>query len=636
MKNRLINLICITLSIICAMIFTSCDSGGKDSLTPQGNSTETYNKVSFDGIIGNLFSINETEWLQHGDEINSAMYDFMENRENNPIEKTQLPWFGEGIGKLLTAIAYTYSVSRNEETLKAGNRIVNNIKRFQAEDGYVGTYSEFNRFSMGELETWDEWNHFHVIYGLCEWYSVTGNEIALEVAKKAADCVIEEHKRTGYLYKAISSADKNFAVSYGFARLYNITKEQKYLDEAEKIVSLWTDLRSGDWLNNALQGYEFYQSRYPRWEVLYSVLTLAEIYKIDPVKYADYFTAFEQIYYSILKTDVHNNGGFSCWEAAKGDPFEDNGTETCSTVAFAELSLEYFNLTGNSIVADELERLLLNSGLAAQLTKEGGSWYTYNTPSTGHLEESYITLSWQGVEGAEKFTCCQGNGPKLPGLLGKWAFIHGEENELYYNYYGKSVIETNVDDTAVKFEQETEYPRSGDIKITVNSQKAFRAKLNLRIPAWANTPTVKINGELYNADSGTYFTLNRYFNNGDVIYISLNNDVHFYLGENNREGSVSMFYGPILMSWGNNSSGIISGSRTFTVKDLKDAEIFEDEETLISCFVYDNKGREILLTDFASCGKDGGGYTSWLKVENNDLKKIEFEIGGELVWNNYR
>ena len=112
---------------------------------------------------------------------------------------------------------------------------------------------------------------------------------------------------------------------------------------------------------------------------LHPIQALAELYFITGQD--RYREAFEHIWWSIVEWDRHNNGGFSSGEQAQGDPYHPGAIETCCTVAWMALSVDMLRLTGDSLVADELELSLLNSGLG--MMNPTGRWVSYNTPMDG-------------------------------------------------------------------------------------------------------------------------------------------------------------------------------------------------------------------------------------------------------------
>lgn len=117
----------------------------------------------------------------------------------------------------------------------------------------------------------------------------------------------------------------------------------------------------------------------PRWESLHALIGLAELYYATGNP--DYRTTVERFWWSIVRHDRHNNGGFSSGEGAVGNPYDPGSIETCCTVAWIAYGVEILRLTGNSIVADELELSTLNQVVGYQF--RDGVPCTYDTPMDG-------------------------------------------------------------------------------------------------------------------------------------------------------------------------------------------------------------------------------------------------------------
>ena len=64
------------------------------------------------------------------------------------------------------------------------------------------------------------------------------------------------------------------------------------------------------YLRDALAGKDYYQFPEPRWECLHTIQGLASLYEITGEQ--KYRKAFERLWWSIVKFDRHNTGGFSC------------------------------------------------------------------------------------------------------------------------------------------------------------------------------------------------------------------------------------------------------------------------------------------------------------------------------------
>lgn len=85
------------------------------------------------------------------------------------------------------------------------------------------------------------------------------------------------------------------------------------------MVAEWSKEGCGNWFQDALAGKDFYAMEKKRWEALHGVMTLAELYRATGR--TEYYTALENIWRSIVRTDRHNDGGFSSSEGAVGDPY---------------------------------------------------------------------------------------------------------------------------------------------------------------------------------------------------------------------------------------------------------------------------------------------------------------------------
>ena len=61
-------------------------------------------------------------------------------------------------------------------------------------------------------------------------------------------------------------------------------------------------------------------------------------------------------------------------EQANGSPYHPGSVETCCTVTWGAMGVEMLKMTGLSVVADELEMSLFNSGML--LESPSGRWCT--------------------------------------------------------------------------------------------------------------------------------------------------------------------------------------------------------------------------------------------------------------------
>jgi DUF1680 family protein len=591
-----------------------------------------------EGEVGRRFHLNETRWLLIALEENPDMIQIFRTRDSNP--KPIMPWFGEFPGKVLTGMAMNYHMSRSDPLLRAGNALVDALAEVQGEDGYLGPHPASRRLT-GKIHPdsggdpanlsplWDLWGNYHCIYGLVLWYRETGRSDCLQMAIRAADFILRYFQAHGTSYAGVGWAEMNLAIGHAYTTLHLETGEARFLEAAETIVQKeWPHPNAGDWLAAALNDVEFHATQKPRWESLHSIMTLADLYRITGKK--EYFQAFEQIWWSILKTDRHNDGGFSSGEGACGNPYDTRAIETCCTIAWMAYSSEYWKLTRNSYLADELELSLLNAHLGSQV--DDGGHFTYNTPMMGVRIPSVTQIGAQGTEHGKRLNCCQVNGARGFGQIGLWG-ADVQDTSIYLNYYGASRIALLTPaGHRLTLSQRTKYPSDGSVRIAVGLDSSESFALNLRIPFWSVETTLLVNGErIEGITAGQYAAVRREWRDGDVMQLTLDMSPHIWVGEREMKDRVSIFTGPILLTSDLELSGSVS-QEVLNPGSLERIKVLPPsrEQILVEAQMTMPSGQVTRLFDFASSGQTGKEYSSWLPCTG--FTPTEFSRNGTPVW----
>ena len=488
-------------------------------------------------------------WLLRAPGDNPAMLAMFREREQQPY-RDLLPWSGEFAGKYLTAGTQVLRLSGDVRLRRHLQEFVEELVKLQGEDGYLGPFPKGSRLTgkAPNLKdgTWDAWGHYHAMLGLMLWHEQSGDQKALHCARRIGDLLCDTFLGADKRIVDTGSAEMNHAVVHGLALLYQKTGEKKYLDLAHEVVEEFAREGAGDYLRMALAGKAFYQTRKPRWESLHPIMGLIELHRITGN--ADYRKAYEQLWWSIVEFDRHNNGGFSSGEQAKGNPYDRGAIETCCTIAWMAMSVEMLRTTGNSIVADELELSTLNQVLA--LHSRDGRWCTYDTPMNGVRRPSTVDIAFQKRPGSEELNCCSVNAARGLGMISDWALMSGDGGKsVVLNWYGPSSMSATVKGTKVTLEQETEYPRDRVIHIRVRPEKAARFVLKLRIPHWSADTLLEVNGvEAVGIKAGEYYAIEREWKPEDRVVLWLDLSPHVWVGEREAAGKASIYRGPILLA----------------------------------------------------------------------------------------
>jgi DUF1680 family protein len=171
-------------------------------------------------------------------------------------------------------------------------------------------------------------------------------------------------------------------------------------------------------------------------------------------------------------------------------------------------------LTGDARYADVMERTLyngVNSGMSLS-----GTLYCYRNPLASNGER--LRNAWYDT------TCCPPNVERLFESLPGY-FYGMSRDGVYVNLYHNSELDWHLESgVPLKLVQATNYPWSGDVKITLYPQRTSDFTVYLRWPAWAATADIQVNGQAVDgSDSkrGSYVAVARTWKPGDTVTLSL-------------------------------------------------------------------------------------------------------------------
>jgi DUF1680 family protein len=191
-------------------------------------------------------------------------------------------------------------------------------------------------------------------------------------------------------------------------------------------------------------------------------------------------TALDALWRNATHGKLYITGGFGA--TGSGEAFAGNYElpnmsaycETCSSIAGIYWNFRMFLLHGDSQYFDVLERTLYNAFLAGVSMEGNGFFYPNPLESVGQHTRS----PWFGC------ACCPPNVARLIAALGGYVYaVMGDR--LYVNLYCAGSGEIEVGGRTLKVRQETDYPWSGAIRLTLSpEQDESTFELALRIPVW--------------------------------------------------------------------------------------------------------------------------------------------------------
>jgi hypothetical protein len=567
-------------------------------------------RFEFQGHVGDRVKANTENWLLRAPQSNPGMLEMFRLRDRQPVPQL-VPWAGEFVGKYLISAVQALRMSDDLGLHEQVRQVVKEFIATQAEDGYLGPFPKQDRLR----KNWDLWGHYHAIVALLLWHEQSGDVSAFTAARRAADLVCATYLDTGRRVFDAGDPEMNMAILTALARLHRLTGEPRYLRMAREVEKDWE--RAGDYLRAGLDGREFYQSPRPRWESLHDLQGLMELWQITGEE--KYRQAFVHHWRSIRRWDIRNTGGFSSGEQATGDPYAPTAIETCCTVAWTALTLDYLRLTGDARAADDLELATFNAGLGAQ--HPSGRWWAYNTPMDGVREASAHTIVFQARAGTPELNCCSVNGPRVIGMLSEWALMSSPEG-LALNWLGPMRAQaTLADGMPVALEVISLYPVEGQVTIRVKPQRPREFALRLRVPAWASGASARLNGKPAGpVTPGGYLALTRRWKKGDQVELKLPVDqLRVVPGAREAAGRVSLYRGPLLLAWDQRFNDFDEDAippfarvvRRVPAAELG-AGILGGPQPWVVVEARGSGDEPFQLVDFASAGSAGTRYRTWL------------------------
>lgn len=433
-----------------------------------------------------------------------------------------------GIGMYIDALAKFAAYSNDNQIVAYKNYVIGQLISAQLPDGYAGALRPENR--MWSL--WDIHEMGYIIFGLTTDYEYFRNEKILQTAIKIADYILDrwstmpqgwENGTRVNLHEAVTGLDR------AMLALYHHTGQRRFLDFCvnQKALQDWNlDIEIGRrvGLDGHVYGY------------LGMCLAQLELFRLLPQekllkqsdKAMDFLTA---------KDGMVISGETGQWETWTDDQDGDHALgETCATAYQIRFYENLLRLTGKSEYGDLMERTIYNALFAAQ--SPDGRRIRYYTPMGGTRE--YFK---------DDTYCCPNNYRRIISELPSMIYYKSQSGGIGINLYTASSATISLSDgTSVNLKQETDYPNSGKVEITVSSSQSDSFPLMLRVPAWAKRATVTINGEVQklNAIPGNNVIINRQWSKGDKVLLDIPMDWRLVKGRKRQSGRVAVMRGPIL------------------------------------------------------------------------------------------
>lgn len=478
------------------------------------------------------------------------------------------PPFHDGdMYKWLEAVAAVYAVNKDPELDALMDKFIEQVVKAQRADGYIhtpviieernkgiDTHSEHRdqtvigtkvgaedeKGAFANRLNFETYNLGHLMMAGITHYRATGKRTLFDAAIKATDFLC-------HFYETASAELARNAICpshyMGVVEMYRATGNPRYLELSKNLIDIRGMVENGtDDNQDRIPFREQYNAMGHAVRANYLYAGVADVYA--ETGEAQLMKNLTSIWNDIVNRKMYVTGACgalydgtspdgTCYEPdsiqkvhqSYGRAYQlPNSTahnETCANIGNMLFNWRMLESTGNAKYADIVETALYNSVLSG--VSLDGKRYFYTNPL--RLSDDFpYTLRWPR-ERQEYISCfcCPPNTLRTICEAQNYAYTVSE-NALWCNLYGQSELTTKLGKHDLEVSQVTGYPYDGKVMLTFRAvPKKQEMALHLRIPAWCDRATVKVNGEVVDVPvkANTYATLNRVWKKGDVVELDM-------------------------------------------------------------------------------------------------------------------
>ncbi|MEU3613606.1 beta-L-arabinofuranosidase domain-containing protein [Streptomyces sp. NPDC006872] len=423
--------------------------------------------------------------------------------------------------------------------------------------GFLAAYPETQFIALESMTSGDYtkvWAPYYtahkILKGLLDAYLATDDARALDLASGMCDWMYSRLSKlpdaTLQRMWGIFSSGEFGGIVETIADLYTITGKADHLALA-KLFDLDTLIDACAANNDILNGLHANQ---------HIPIFTGYVRLYDATGETRYLTAAKNFWGMVIPQRMYGIGGTSTAEfwKARGviaGTISDTDAETCCAYNLLKLSRMLFFHEQDPKYMDYYERALYNQVLGSKQDKADAekplvTYFIGLTP--GHVRD-YTPK--QGT------TCCEGTGMESATKYQDSVYFKAADGSaLYVNLYSPSTL--TWAEKGVTVTQTTGYPVEQGTTLTFGGSSAAFA-LKLRVPSWATAGfRVTVNGSAVSGTpvAGSYFTVSRTWQSGDVVRIA----VPFRLRVEKALDDPSLqtlFYGPVNLVARNSSTSYL-------------------------------------------------------------------------------
>lgn len=438
--------------------------------------------------------------------------------------------FGDGdFYKWMEAAVYAASAAGDGEFLAQLDGYVELIGRAQQEDGYLSTKQIIGErrgngtSRMGDINDFEVYNFGHLFTSACLYKRVTGRDNFLKIAERTADYLEKLYKqaaRTGEVQTAVCPSHY-----MGLVEMYRTTGNGRYLELARQAIGLRDSVKDGLDDNQdriPVKQHEKIIGHAVRANYLYAGLADLCVETDEP----EYREVLHRVWRNLVDKKLYLTGGCGALYngvSPYGNFFKDQKihqaygyeyqlpnltayNETCASVGGVLWAYRMFLLEPEAEYFDMIERMMLNTNLAA-VSLDGQRFFYENM--LRRAKKLDYELVWPLTRSEYILSyCCPPNLARTIAQSSEYLYTVSD-HEVWTGMYGGCEGSFSLENGAMfTLRQDTAYPYDGRIVFTCEKvERDIPFTLQLRIPGWAERGCIKVNGRIWKElDSDTAAT----------------------------------------------------------------------------------------------------------------------------------
>lgn len=436
------------------------------------------------------------------------------------------PYYVKG----LVALAY---VLNDQALITKAEKWINWSINSQTSTGY-----------FGPVKNTDWWARMPMLYAIRDYYEATGDIRVLPFFTKYfqyENATIDTQELSSW---GKSRAGDNIEIIFW---LYNHTGDAFLMTLADKLKVQaydWTGILTNNRYNDFLTDFQ------PKHNV-----NVPQAIKMPAIYYQKSKSNADKMAYTLgrehLMCDHGHPEGMQGGNEMLSGKSAMSAVEMCSYVEQMQSCETAQMILGDATIGDQLEKVAFN-GLPGGTTSDFKGLQYYTQANQVKSVAGYTGFS-QNYDNAllpgpfSGYGCCRFNLHMGWPYYVKTMWAATNDNGLAAMAYGPNHVTAKVgNNKSITINEFTNYPFDEKLGFAINTTEAVAFPLKLRIPAWCQTPQIRVNGVLQTGLlTGEFYTINRTWNDKDTVQMELPMEVLVNEEVNN---SVSIQRGPLVYS----------------------------------------------------------------------------------------